>query len=103
MSFGERLRAAFEFLEQTVAERKDQKLRSRDLEWFSRRAGCAQGIIRWRQWWKSPAKSPATHHHFRFIQLPVNLAMPEALFFQNQKLGDEYVSVVEAAQAFGVT
>jgi len=29
--------------------------------------------------------------------------MPEALFFQNQKLGDEYVSVVEAAQAFGIT
>jgi hypothetical protein len=26
-------------------------------------------------------------HHFRFIQLPLNLAMPEALFFQNQKLG----------------
>jgi predicted aldo/keto reductase-like oxidoreductase len=41
-------------------------------------------------------------HHFRFIQLPLNLAMPEALFFQNQKLGDEYVSVTEAAQAFGV-
>jgi aryl-alcohol dehydrogenase-like predicted oxidoreductase len=42
-------------------------------------------------------------HHLRFIQLPVNLAMPEALFFQNQKLGDEYVSVVEAAQSFGIT
>src|SRR6266480_6781929 len=28
--------------------------------------------------------------------------MPEALFFQNQKLADEYVSVMEAAQAFGV-
>jgi predicted aldo/keto reductase-like oxidoreductase len=42
-------------------------------------------------------------HHFRFIQLPVNLAMPEALFFQNQKLGDEYGSVVEAAQSFGIT
>src|SRR5262249_42077559 len=37
-------------------------------------------------------------HHFRFIQLPVNLAMPEALFFQNQRFGDEYVSVVEAAR-----
>src|SRR5712691_10786627 len=42
-------------------------------------------------------------HHFRFIQLPLNLAMPEALFFQNQKLGDEYVSVLEAAEALGVT
>jgi predicted aldo/keto reductase-like oxidoreductase len=42
-------------------------------------------------------------HHFRFIQLPVNLAMPEALFFQNQKLEDEYVSAVEAAGGFGIT
>ena len=42
-------------------------------------------------------------HHFRFIQLPINLAMPEALFFQNQKLGEEFVSVVEAAKSFGIT
>jgi len=42
-------------------------------------------------------------HHFGFIQLPFNLAMPEALFFQNQKLGDEYVSALEAARALGVT
>jgi len=42
-------------------------------------------------------------HHFRFIQLPVNLAMPEALFFQNQKLGEEFVSVLQAAEALGVT
>jgi predicted aldo/keto reductase-like oxidoreductase len=43
------------------------------------------------------------NHHFRFIQLPFNLAMPEALFFQNQKLGDEYVSVLEAADKLGIT
>jgi predicted aldo/keto reductase-like oxidoreductase len=42
-------------------------------------------------------------HHFRFIQLPFNLAMPEALFFQNQKLGDEYESAVEVASALGIT
>ena len=29
--------------------------------------------------------------------------MPEALFFQNQKLGDEYVSALEAAQSVGIT
>jgi predicted aldo/keto reductase-like oxidoreductase len=42
-------------------------------------------------------------HHFRFIQLPFNLAMPEALFFQNQKLGDGYVSTLQAAHACGIT
>jgi predicted aldo/keto reductase-like oxidoreductase len=35
--------------------------------------------------------------------LPFNLAMPEALFFQNQKLGDEYVSTLEAAAKLGIT
>src|SRR2546430_6312605 len=42
-------------------------------------------------------------HHFRFIQLPLNLAMPEALFFQNQQLDDEFVSVLQAAEALGIT
>src|SRR5207249_2815 len=41
--------------------------------------------------------------HFRFIQLPVNLAMPEAMFFQNQRLGDSFVSVLRAAETLGVT
>jgi predicted aldo/keto reductase-like oxidoreductase len=43
------------------------------------------------------------NHHFRFIQLPFNLAMPEALFFQNQKLGDDFVSTLEAAAKLGIT
>ena len=42
-------------------------------------------------------------HHFRFIQLPVNLAMPEALFFPNQKVGDEWMTVTDAAHKLGVT
>jgi len=42
-------------------------------------------------------------NHFRFVQLPVNLAMPEALFFQNQQLGDEYVSVLQAAEGLEIT
>ena len=42
-------------------------------------------------------------HGFRFIQLPFNLAMPEALVLQNQSLNGERVSVLEAAGALGVT
>lgn len=42
-------------------------------------------------------------HGFRFIQLPFNLAMPEALAAQNQPLAGEHVSVLEAAKALGVT
>jgi aryl-alcohol dehydrogenase-like predicted oxidoreductase len=42
-------------------------------------------------------------HGFRFIQLPFNLAMPEALTLRNQVLDDSPVSALEAAASLGVT
>jgi aryl-alcohol dehydrogenase-like predicted oxidoreductase len=42
-------------------------------------------------------------HGFRFIQLPFNLAMPEALLQANQTLEGERVSLLEAARALGIT
>lgn len=42
-------------------------------------------------------------HGFRFIQLPLNLAMPEALNLSNQVVDGEQMSVLEAAIALGVT
>src|SRR6266571_4313206 len=100
--FWTRLRAAFEFLEQSVANGKVSNY----------------GVATWNGFRAEPdshdyhsleamvelaRELAGDGHHFRFIQLPVNLAMPEALFFQNQKLGDEFVSTMEAAGALGVT
>jgi aryl-alcohol dehydrogenase-like predicted oxidoreductase len=42
-------------------------------------------------------------HGFRFIQLPFNLAMTEALTLSNQMVDGEEMSVLEAAAALGVT
>ncbi len=42
-------------------------------------------------------------HGFRFIQLPFNLSMPEALVRDNQTVEGARVSVLEAAQMLGVT
>ena len=42
-------------------------------------------------------------HGFRFVQLPINLAMPEALTLRNQEINDEAVSTLEAAAALGIT
>jgi aryl-alcohol dehydrogenase-like predicted oxidoreductase len=42
-------------------------------------------------------------HGFRFIQLPFNLAMPEALTLSNQIVDGQPVSTLEAAVALGVT
>jgi aryl-alcohol dehydrogenase-like predicted oxidoreductase len=41
-------------------------------------------------------------HGFRFIQLPFNLAMPEALLARNQQAGGRAVSTLEAARELGV-
>src|SRR6266404_9706711 len=94
--FWKRLRAAFEFLEQCVA---NGKLRNYGVAtWNGFRAEPDSGGYHSLERIVEAARDVGgADHHFRFIQLPVNLAMPEALFFQNQKLGDEFVSVLQAA------
>ncbi len=42
-------------------------------------------------------------HRFRFVQLPFNLAMTEALTLGNQTLGGETKTVMEAASELGIT
>ena len=41
-------------------------------------------------------------HHFRFVQLPFSLGMPEAYAYRNQTWGKENVSLLEAAARAGV-
>jgi predicted aldo/keto reductase-like oxidoreductase len=41
-------------------------------------------------------------HHFRAVQLPVSLAMPEAARVATQPLGRKHVTALEAADALGV-
>ena len=41
-------------------------------------------------------------HHFRFLQLPFNLAMPEAYALANQRVGKQKMSLLSAAAELGV-
>jgi aryl-alcohol dehydrogenase-like predicted oxidoreductase len=41
-------------------------------------------------------------HRFRFIQLPLNLAMPEAVTLRNQLVNDEKMPALEAATRYGL-
>ncbi len=100
--FWRRLRAAFEFLEQAVRNNRIKYYGVATWNGF-RNEPDSEGYHSLEKMVEIARELAGDGHHFRFIQLPVNLGMPEALFFQNQKLGDEYVSAVEAAQAFGVT
>ena len=42
-------------------------------------------------------------HHFRFVQLPFNLVMPEALVRANQAVRGKTVSMAQAARELGIT
>ena len=41
-------------------------------------------------------------HGFRYVQFPFNLAMPEAVTFRNQPVGDSVVPLFDAARQLGV-
>ena len=100
--FYSRLSAAFESLEKRRAEGQ--------LKFY--------GVATWNGF-RVPAGSSGYHsldrmvetaraaggesHGFRFIQLPFNLAMPEALTLSNQTLENHHVSTLEAAAGLGVT
>ncbi len=100
--FDTRLRAAFEQLEQ---ERAEGRLR-------------AYGVATWNGFRAQPnarehhslermvelaREAGGDDHGFRFVQLPFNLAMPEALVLDNQTYEGAHVSLLEAAKALGVT
>jgi aryl-alcohol dehydrogenase-like predicted oxidoreductase len=42
-------------------------------------------------------------NHFRYVQMPYNLVMTEAFALQNQQVGQEFFSPIEAAQQLGLT
>lgn len=48
-------------------------------------------------------KAGGEKHHFKVIQLPLNLAMHEALTKHNQTVAGEDMSALEAAQRLGIT
>ena len=99
--FQKRIRAAFAFLEAAAEKRKIG----------------AYGMATWNAFREDP-KSPGylsleamaqianevggENHHFRFVQLPFNLAMPEALTRPNQVVGGKMVPMVQAARDLGI-
>ena len=43
------------------------------------------------------------NHHFRFIQLPFNLGMPEAFTLRNEQWDGQPATVLQVAEHFGIT
>jgi aryl-alcohol dehydrogenase-like predicted oxidoreductase len=100
--FFHRLRLAFELLERN---RKLGKLRMYGVATWNgfRVSRTARDYHSLERMVNAAREVAGDTHGFRFIQLPLNLAMPEALTERNQTVGDEQLSVLKAAERLGVT
>ncbi len=99
--FARRVRAAFEFLESAVAA---GKVRFYGLATWNafRQAESAPDYISLGEMEILAHGIAGDAHHFRFVQLPYNLAMTEALSRPNQALDERKLPMIEAAHALGI-
>lgn len=100
--FEDRLRAAFSRLEQLVAQGK--------LRWFGmatwngfRQQRGQSGRLDLQKIIEISRQAGGEDPHFRFIQLPLNLAMPEAFTRPQGEIHGQPVSVLEIAARAGIT
>ncbi len=100
--FLSRIRAAFEFCESAAADGK--------LQFY--------GVATWNGFRQDPGAKDhlslealvgiatevgGENHRMRFVQMPFNLGMPEALVRPTQQLGERSVSMVQAARPLNIT
>jgi aryl-alcohol dehydrogenase-like predicted oxidoreductase len=100
--FGRRIAEAFTFLESAVAGGKIGAYGFATWNCF-RQDPKAQGYLSLAGMEQIAREAAGPNHHFRFLQLPLNLAMPEALLKPNQAVGGKTMPVVQAARALGIT
>ncbi|MGB6484514.1 MAG: aldo/keto reductase [Candidatus Acidiferrales bacterium] len=96
-----RIAAAFEVLESAVAA---GKIRAYGLATWNafRDDPRAQGYLSLEAICGLASQVAGNEHHFRFVQLPFNIAMPEALIRPNQIVGGKTVSTIQAARELGI-
>jgi len=100
--FHQRLRQAFIMLEEQV---KAGKLRYYGLATWNgfRTAEDARDHLNLFAIAKLAQEAGGERHHFRFVQLPFNLAMTEAYALTNQISGKEKMPLLSAASRLGIT
>ena len=96
-----RMRDAFVALEGAVAEGKIQLYGAATWNGFRTDPG-ERGHLSLAELVGLAREAGGTDHHFRVVQLPYNLAMPEAFTRANQKLEGGFFSTLDAARHLGV-
>jgi aryl-alcohol dehydrogenase-like predicted oxidoreductase len=99
--FRNRIREAFLFLESAVTA---QQIRAYGMATWNafREDPSSPGYLALEQMVGIAKNVAGDDHHFRFVQLPFNLAMPEALTRPTQVVGGKAMPMVQAARALGV-
>ena len=100
--FLERVRDAFIYLESEVAAGKIQFYGMATWNGF-RQESSSRDSLQLGELEQLARDIAGEKHHFRFVQLPFNLAMTEALTLGNQNLGGNVKTVMEAASELGIT
>jgi aryl-alcohol dehydrogenase-like predicted oxidoreductase len=100
--FTERLRAAFTFLESAAGEGKIGAYGLATWNAF-REDPKSAGYLSLEGMVRTAREVAGESHHLRFVQLPFNLAMPEALARHNQVVDGKPMPMVQAARALGIT
>ncbi|MBI3313211.1 MAG: aldo/keto reductase [Candidatus Omnitrophica bacterium] len=100
--FSERLRLAFEWLEEKVREGKIKRYGT--ATWQGYRVPSEQKeYLGLEEISLLAREAGGPGHHFKVVQLPFNLAMPEAWIFPNQSYGANQVSLLNVAERYGIT
>jgi aryl-alcohol dehydrogenase-like predicted oxidoreductase len=100
--FRKRIREAFLFLESAVTA---QQIRAYGMATWNafRDDPSAQSYLSLEEMVGIAKDVAGADHHFRFVQLPFNLAMPEALTRPTQMVAGKPLPMVQAARALGIT
>jgi len=100
--FRRRVAEAFKFLESAVAAGKIGAYGLATWNAF-REDSKSAGYLSLATIEEIAGEAGGAEHHFRFVQLPLNLAMPEALVRANQVVEGKTMAMVQAARALKIT
>jgi aryl-alcohol dehydrogenase-like predicted oxidoreductase len=100
--FERRIREAFLFLESAVSSGKIGAYGLATWNAF-REDPKSPGYLSLEEMTRIATEAGGNGHHFRFVQLPLNLAMPEALTRPNQVAAGKTLAMVQAGRALGIT
>ena len=100
--FLKRAREAFEFLESAVRDGKIQYYGMATWNGF-RQDARARDAMQLSEFAATAKEIAGDRHAFRFVQLPFNLGMTEALTLGNQTVDGKQLTIMEAASELGIT